>query len=106
MYQDYSYLMRDAIPHVVHQGAGGSPLLPPYDANTAAASAINWELAGQVADKGKGSEAKILKEAYDEVEEEEDEPPSRPGCDLTSETVSQSRSMNACFSWNQRKARS
>ena len=34
---------------------------------------LNWELIGQVAEKGKGPEAKILKEAFDEVEEEEDE---------------------------------
>jgi rubrerythrin len=34
---------------------------------------LNWELIGQIAEKGKGPEAKILKEAYDEVEEEEDE---------------------------------
>ena len=34
---------------------------------------LNWELIGQIAEKKKGPEAKILKEAYDEVEEEEDE---------------------------------
>jgi hypothetical protein len=34
---------------------------------------LNWELIGQIAEKGKGPEANILKEAYDEVEEEEDE---------------------------------
>jgi rubrerythrin len=34
---------------------------------------LNWELIGQVAEHAKGPEAKILKEAYDEVEEEEDE---------------------------------
>jgi hypothetical protein len=34
---------------------------------------LNWELIGQVAEHGKGPEAKILKEAHDEVEEEEDE---------------------------------
>jgi hypothetical protein len=34
---------------------------------------LNWELIGQIAETGKGPEAKILKEAYDEVEEEEDE---------------------------------
>ena len=34
---------------------------------------LNWELIGQVAEKGKGPEAKVLKEAFDEVEEEEDE---------------------------------
>jgi hypothetical protein len=34
---------------------------------------LNWELIGQIVEKGKGTEAKILKEAYDEVEEEEDE---------------------------------
>jgi rubrerythrin len=34
---------------------------------------LNWELIGQIVEKGKGPEAKILKEAYDEVEEEEDE---------------------------------
>jgi rubrerythrin len=33
----------------------------------------NWELIGSVAKKLKGEEAKALKEAYDEVEEEEDE---------------------------------
>jgi rubrerythrin len=34
---------------------------------------LNWELIGQIAEKVKGPEAQILKEAYDEVEEEEDE---------------------------------
>jgi len=34
---------------------------------------LNWELIGQIVEKGKGTEAKILKEACDEVEEEEDE---------------------------------
>ena len=33
---------------------------------------LNWELIGQVA-KSKGNDAKALKEAYEEVEEEEDE---------------------------------
>lgn len=34
---------------------------------------LNWELIGEVAKKLKGEEAKALKEAYEEVEEEEDE---------------------------------
>jgi len=34
---------------------------------------MNWELIGEVAKKLKGDEARVLKEAYDEVEEEEDE---------------------------------
>jgi len=34
---------------------------------------LNWELIGQIAEKVKGPEAQILQEAYDEVEEEEDE---------------------------------
>ena len=34
---------------------------------------MNWELIGEVAGKLTGEEAKILKEAHDEVEEEEDE---------------------------------
>ncbi len=34
---------------------------------------LNWELIGEAAQKLKGAEAKALKEAYDEVEEEEDE---------------------------------
>jgi rubrerythrin len=34
---------------------------------------LNWELMGQLAEKAKGAEAKALKEAYDEVEDEEDE---------------------------------
>ena len=33
----------------------------------------NWELIGKVAEKLKGEEKKALKEAYDEVEDEEDE---------------------------------
>ena len=33
----------------------------------------NWELMGKVAEKLKGEEKKALKEAYDEVEDEEDE---------------------------------
>ena len=33
----------------------------------------NWELIGQVAKKSKGEEAKALKTAYEEVEDEEDE---------------------------------
>ena len=33
----------------------------------------NWELIGKVAEKMKGAEGKALKEAYDEVEDEEDE---------------------------------
>ncbi|MEP7341329.1 MAG: hypothetical protein ABI977_26600 [Acidobacteriota bacterium] len=33
----------------------------------------NWELMGQYAEKGKGKEAKVLKEAVEEVEDEEDE---------------------------------
>jgi rubrerythrin len=34
---------------------------------------LNWQLIGQVAKELKGAEAKALKEAYEEVEEEEDE---------------------------------
>jgi rubrerythrin len=34
---------------------------------------LNWELIGQVAKESKGNEAKALKEAHEEVEEEEDE---------------------------------
>lgn len=34
---------------------------------------LNWELIGECAKKAKGNEAKILKEAHDEVETEEDE---------------------------------
>ena len=34
---------------------------------------LNWELIGQVAGNGKGPDAKVLQEAFDEVEEEEDE---------------------------------
>ena len=34
---------------------------------------MNWELIGQLAMDAKGSEAKALKEAYDQVEDEEDE---------------------------------
>ena len=34
---------------------------------------LNWELIGQIAKDTKGSEAKTLKEAYDQVEDEEDE---------------------------------
>jgi hypothetical protein len=34
---------------------------------------LNWELIGQVAKQIKGPEAKALKEAYEQVEEEEDE---------------------------------
>jgi len=34
---------------------------------------LNWELIGEAAQKLKGEEAKALKEAYEEVEEEEDE---------------------------------
>jgi hypothetical protein len=34
---------------------------------------LNWELIGEASKKLKGEEAKALKEAYDEVEEEEDE---------------------------------
>jgi rubrerythrin len=34
---------------------------------------LNWELLGQVAKESKGPNAKALKEAYEEVEEEEDE---------------------------------
>src|SRR5215216_7739029 len=33
----------------------------------------NWHLIGEVSKKGKGEVAKVLKEAYDEVEHEEDE---------------------------------
>jgi rubrerythrin len=34
---------------------------------------MNWELIGQVADNGKGDGVKALEEAYDEVEDQEDE---------------------------------
>jgi hypothetical protein len=34
---------------------------------------LNWELIGELAKKAKGDERRALKEAYDEVEEEEDE---------------------------------
>jgi rubrerythrin len=34
---------------------------------------LNWELIGRLADKGKGDGVKALKEAYDEVEDQEDE---------------------------------
>jgi hypothetical protein len=34
---------------------------------------LNWELIGELARKAKGDEKRALKEAYDEVEEEEDE---------------------------------
>ena len=34
---------------------------------------LNWELIGQVAEKTKGEDGKTLKEAYEQVEEEEDE---------------------------------
>ena len=34
---------------------------------------MNWELIGEVADKLTGDEAKVLKEAHEEVEEQEDE---------------------------------
>jgi len=34
---------------------------------------MNWELIGEVANKLTGDEAKVLKEAYEEVEEQEDE---------------------------------
>lgn len=34
---------------------------------------LNWELIGEVAKKLKGEEGKVLQEAYDEVEGEEDE---------------------------------
>jgi rubrerythrin len=34
---------------------------------------LNWELIGQVVKESKGTEAKVLREAYEEVEEEEDE---------------------------------
>jgi rubrerythrin len=34
---------------------------------------LNWELIGELSKKLKGDEAKALKEAYDEVEEQEDE---------------------------------
>ena len=34
---------------------------------------MNWELIGQVAEKATGDVKKVLKEAYEEVEEEEDE---------------------------------
>jgi rubrerythrin len=33
----------------------------------------NWELMGQIAEKGKGKEAKAIKEAVEEVEDQEDE---------------------------------
>lgn len=33
----------------------------------------NWELIGKVAEKSKGPRAKVLKETYEQVEEEEDE---------------------------------
>jgi hypothetical protein len=33
----------------------------------------NWELIGQAAEKMKGSEGQILKEAYEQVEDQEDE---------------------------------
>ena len=33
----------------------------------------NWELIGKVAEKSKGDRARVLKEAYEQVEEEEDE---------------------------------
>jgi len=36
---------------------------------------LNWEFIGQLAEKEKGPEAKLLKEAYEEVEEEEGEHP-------------------------------
>jgi len=34
---------------------------------------LNWELIGQITKDAKGSEARALKEAYDQVEDEEDE---------------------------------
>lgn len=34
---------------------------------------LNWELLGECAKKAKGDTAKILKQAHEEVEEEEDE---------------------------------
>jgi rubrerythrin len=34
---------------------------------------LNWELIGQVADKGRGDGKQALKDAYDEVEDQEDE---------------------------------
>jgi len=34
---------------------------------------LNWELIGELADKTKGAEGKALKEAHEEVEEDEDE---------------------------------
>ena len=34
---------------------------------------MNWELIGEIAEKLTGDEAKVLKEAHDEVEEQEDE---------------------------------
>lgn len=34
---------------------------------------LNWELIGKCADKLKGSEGKVLKAAYDEIEDQEDE---------------------------------
>jgi len=34
---------------------------------------LNWELIGQLVEKLSGTQKKVLKEAYDEVEEEEDE---------------------------------
>lgn len=33
---------------------------------------LNWELIGQIAKHGKGDETKVLKEAFEEVEDEED----------------------------------
>jgi hypothetical protein len=36
-------------------------------------SSLNWELLGLIAEKVKGPESKIIQEAVDEVEEEEDE---------------------------------
>jgi len=34
---------------------------------------LNWELIGQLADKGEGDGVEALQEAYDEVEDQEDE---------------------------------
>jgi hypothetical protein len=34
---------------------------------------MNWELIGHVAKEGKGDETKVLLEAYEEIEDEEDE---------------------------------
>jgi rubrerythrin len=34
---------------------------------------LNWELIGQIAEKAKGEKRKTLKEAYEEIEEQEDE---------------------------------